>query len=82
MSITLDERKQVVRGWVRENFVRPNVVANQHIGNISAAVTAIDNLIQSQQALFNNALPEPFKSTATTKQKTSLFSQVMLARVK
>lgn len=81
MSLTIEQKKQTVRAWVKENFVDPKAVANQHGGDIFAAVAAIDDLIETQKIAFNNALPEPFKSIATPKQKASLFANVMLARV-
>ena len=75
--LTNAQRKRAARNWVVENFVRPDRIADQHGGDILAAVAAIDDLLEANQAAMNNALPEPFKSKATPKQKASLFQEVM-----
>ena len=78
--LTSTQRKQVARNWIDENFVKADEIAVQHGGDVYAAVGDIDDLIETQQAALNAALPEPFKSTATASQKASLFAEVMLAR--
>lgn len=46
-----------------------------------AAVEATDSWIDSNQAGFNVALPEAFRTAASVEQKTFLFCVVALARV-
>jgi hypothetical protein len=45
-----------------------------------AAADATDTWITDNQTSFNTALPEPFKSTATSAQKTLLFCYVAMKR--
>ena len=45
------------------------------------AIGATDTWINDNQASYNNALPEPFKTEATAVQKTLLFCAVALMRV-
>ncbi len=47
---------------------------------VRAAASATDTWIADNQAAFNAALPEPFKSSATAVQKTLLFCYVAVAR--
>lgn len=44
---------------------------------LKAAVDATDDWIDSNQAAFNTALPQPFRGAATTAQKTFLFCYAM-----
>jgi hypothetical protein len=48
--------------------------------NIKAAVDAADQWADDNATAFNNALPVPFRTTATTAQKTLLLSYVILKR--
>lgn len=47
---------------------------------LKAAVDATDTWIESNQAGYNAALPEPFRSAASTKQKAGLFMWVASKR--
>ena len=47
---------------------------------VRAAADATNTWIDDNQASFNAALPEPFKSTATLEQKTLLFCYVAMKR--
>ena len=80
MALVVAQKRQVTRNWIAENFVRADKKADQSSADVYAAVEAIDNLLEAQQAVFNTALPEPFKSTATPAQKASLFTEVMSVR--
>ena len=48
--------------------------------NVRAALDATDQWIEDQQTSFNNALPQPFRTTATLAQKTALFCYVAMRR--
>jgi len=48
--------------------------------DVSAAVNATDDWIEANQTAFNAALPLPFRTTATTVQKTIVFAYVALRR--
>lgn len=47
---------------------------------LRAAVDAIDDWIEANTASFNAALPQPFRTAATTPQKTFLFCYVAMRR--
>ena len=47
---------------------------------VRSAIGATDTWIADNQAAFNAALPEPFKSNATLEQKTLLFCHVAMKR--
>lgn len=47
---------------------------------LKAALDATDDWIESNQASFNSALPQPFRGSATTPQKTFLFCYVAMRR--
>ena len=55
---------------------RGEVYSGMLKGDLRAAVDATDDWIEANQASFNTALPEPFKSNATAQQKTRLFMDV------
>lgn len=48
--------------------------------DLKAAVDATDDWIEANQASVNTALPQPFRGTATTAQKTFLFCYVAMRR--
>jgi hypothetical protein len=48
---------------------------------LAAAIAAIDDWIDSNQASFNSALPTAFRTTATTAEKAELFGYVLWRRI-
>ncbi len=48
--------------------------------DVLAAIAAMDDLLDTQASALNNALPEPYKSTATVAQKAELLARVVMAR--
>lgn len=48
--------------------------------DLRAAVDATDQWIDDNQTSFNNALPNPFRTSATLVQKTLLFCYVAMRR--
>ncbi len=74
------DRQVAARAWVRKAFVELDVVADLAHDSVKAAVDNTDDWIDGNQASFNAALPEPFKSTATLQQKTLLFMYVAMKR--
>lgn len=48
--------------------------------DLAAAVAATDDWIEANQASFNTALPQPFRSTAGLPLKTLLFCYVAMRR--
>lgn len=47
---------------------------------LRAAIDATDDWIEANQTSFNNALPQPFRGSATLTQKTFLFCYVAMRR--
>lgn len=68
------------RQAVRDAIMRARNVGAVTKTDLRAAIDATDNWIDSNQASFNTALPEPFKGSATTQEKTVLFCFVALKR--
>lgn len=48
--------------------------------DLRAAVDAIDSWVESNQAAFNNAIPQPARGALTTKQKAGLLMIVVSRR--
>ncbi len=70
----------MTRDWVRKIFVELATTANMNHSDIKAAVDAADQWADDNAGSFNSALPVPFRTTATTAQKTLLLSYVILKR--
>ena len=78
--MTEQQRVENMREWVKRVFVERGATATLNTEDIKAAVDATDTWIDNNQAPFNTALPEPFKSTATSDQKTLMFVYVAMKR--
>ena len=75
-----NERQQVHRGLMRywsSLFEEMPYLSPE----LKAAVDATDDWIEANQAAYNAALPEPFRSNAALSQKTILLSAVASMRV-
>lgn len=77
MALDATGRARLMAQWMRENtspvaFTKPD---------LAAAVAAIDDWIDANQASFNAALPQPFRSSATAAQKSELFGYVLWRRI-
>lgn len=93
MALTTQQKKDATVYWVLQNFVMPNVTANFNTTDITAAITAIDNALDStlNQAVtavggtttvangMAAVIPSPF-SGATATQKTLLVCYVLMKR--
>lgn len=76
MAMDAQDRARTVAQWQRENttttaFLRSDLVA---------ALAAIDDWVDANQASFNAALPLPFRTAATATQKSDLFTFVLMRR--
>lgn len=65
--------------------IRAVLMRLRNVGTVTkpdllAAIDSTDGWIDSNQASFNAALPEPFKSAATAQEKTILFCYVAAKR--
>lgn len=80
MALTPEDQDRIWRGLMRHWSGEREPVAVAKMA-IREAVTATDQWIEANQASYNAALPEPFRSGATAPQKTLLFCAVALARI-
>ena len=79
-TLSTEDRQRVWRGamrwWSKSQTVQPWLKIQLY-----NAVAATDNWIESNQASYVAALPQPFQGTSSEEQKTLLFCAVALARV-
>ena len=80
MALTTEDRARVHRGLMRYWSNIWEAVAVDK-AELLAAVVATDTWIDDNQAGYNAALPEAFRTGATQAQKTLLFMAVAAARV-
>lgn len=80
MSLNASERKAAARNLALDIF-GPEITANVHWDDLTAAIAAIDDSMDALPAALNSGLtvkqnlidrlPEPFKSTSTVDQKAA-----------
>ena len=80
MALTTEDRQRVTNGLQR-HWSNIWEVMPYSSDELLAAVGATDDWIEDNQASFNAALPEAFRTAADLVQKTLLFCAVALARV-
>jgi hypothetical protein len=78
VALDATARQRVTAQWMRENTT---TTSGFDKADLSAAVAAIDDWIDANQASFNQALPTPFKTGATNTQKALVFGYVLWRRV-
>jgi hypothetical protein len=71
-----ENRRRAWLRWMRDN--RQPVAFTK--ADLRDALDATDDWIDENQASFNSALPQPFRSAATAEQKTLLFCYVAMRR--
>lgn len=79
MAMSVADQRQAAREIARRIFQEPNATAIMSLEHLRAAVGTIDAVMDALPATLNQtqsikvnialALPEPFKSIATTQQK-------------
>lgn len=74
MPLTTQQRNRIKRQYIR--IVFQNATADLTTTDIEAAADAMEDFIVSNSAAINTALPEPFKSAASTPQKRLLVALV------
>jgi hypothetical protein len=70
------DRERAAAQWMRDNR-EPTAFTK---AQLRAALDATDAWIQSNDAAYNTALPQPFRGAATAGQKTLLFCYVAMRR--
>ena len=79
--LSTEDRQRVWRALMRYWSSVREILGAFDKADLQAAVNATDVWIEDSQTSYNAALPEPFKTEATTLQKTLLFCAVALMRV-
>lgn len=77
MALSATDRGRVSSAYQRDRQC-PGAITKPAL---IAAVNAIDDWIDANQASFNSALPLPFRTTATLEQKAMLFGFVLWRRI-
>ncbi len=77
MALDATGRARTAAQWMRENTTSTAFTK----ADLAAGIGAIDDWIDANQASFNAALPQPFRSSATQAQKAELFGYVLWRRI-
>ena len=80
MAILSDEERAEVRHKYSLEFSQRREGLALTKAEIREAVNATDQWVEDNKASFNSALPEPFKTTATSKQKSELLTYIVKKR--
>ncbi len=73
-------RQQIWRGIMRYWSREREALGTYTKAELQAAINAADDWVDSNASSFNSALPQPFRTQATTAQKAFLLACVTLAR--
>ena len=79
-NLTEADRLRIWRGLMRFWSSLQELVAGFVKADLKAAVDAADAWVDSNAASYNAALPNPFRSAATSSQKSLLLVAVILMR--
>lgn len=77
MALDATGRARTLAQWMRDLKLPLTGITKP---DIAAAVAATDDWIDANQASFNSALPQPFRSSANLELKTLLFCYVAMRR--
>jgi hypothetical protein len=80
MALSQADRQSTAREWIREAFERLGGTATLTTDEIRAAIDAIDDFLDNNQAAINSAFPLPFRTTATLPQKALVVAFVAMKR--
>lgn len=76
MALTSAQKLKLGRQWVRQCYLRLAQTAGLTRDDIEAAAADTEAFITNNSTAINNALPLPFRTTATTAQKRVLLALV------
>jgi len=79
MALTADQRKAIRADWGSDLSSRVEPF-NLSKPDLDAAIVAVDAWIDSNATSYNQALPQPARSTLTAAQKAELLYRVALRR--
>ncbi len=77
---TRQEKKNIASPWVQRVFLKARKAADLSLSGLEPAIQATEDWIDTNQASFVAALPEPFKSKTNGTEKTLLFVYVAMKR--
>lgn len=78
MALDAPGRARVAAQWMREQLTPTSGFTK---ADLTAAVAAADDWMDTNQASYNTALPVGFRTNATTAQKAELFAYVLWRRI-
>ncbi|MGP4092934.1 hypothetical protein [Nonomuraea sp. KM90] len=70
-------RARVAAQWMRENVTS----CSFNKTDLAAAVAAADQWVEDNTVSYNQALPLPFRTSATTDQKAAILAYVLWRRI-
>lgn len=76
MALSDSQQLKMARQFARQAFVKPLVSAGLTVTDLKAAANDLEAFIATNSTAINNALPVPFRTTATTPQKRLLLALV------
>lgn len=76
MALTDAEQLKIARQYGRKVFEEAFATANLSTADLKAAANDLEAFIVANATALNNALPVPFRTTASTTQKRLLFGLV------
>lgn len=79
MALTANRKQQLRRDWSAVLSTRREVFGLSK-ADLDAAITAVDNWVETNATGYNLALPQAARSGLTAAQKAELLARVALAR--
>lgn len=76
--LTAEQKRIVAKRWIESAYKDLPKTADLNSTDIIAAVQDAEDWAQSNKASFNTALPQPFKGTATSKEKSFLLIYIIM----
>lgn len=80
-TLTADQKRRAWTKLVREHVLTLGPLTGLTKPDLEAAADAVQAYLWAERAAINTALPEPFKSQASTDQKLALLAIVALANL-
>lgn len=81
MAVLLDPDRTIVHSrYMRDLSNERDTFGNLNKADLQAAINAIDDWSNANQASFNAAIPLPARTALTAPQKARLFAAILLKR--
>lgn len=79
MALNANQKQQILAKWASDISARREAF-DLRKPDLVAAITAIDNWLETNATAFNSAIPQPARATLTTSQKAELLALVAIKR--